>query len=60
MKLLSRFTFAKTGDTIVWNLSQIISPSTVTRTLGDGGAEEVEEKKGLPLLVRAYDSKRGL
>ncbi|KDQ26140.1 hypothetical protein PLEOSDRAFT_1113674 [Pleurotus ostreatus PC15] len=58
--LLSRFTFAKTGDTIVWNLSQIISPSTATRTLGDGGVEEVEEKKGLPLLVRAYDSKRGL
>ncbi|KAF9490597.1 cytochrome P450 [Pleurotus eryngii] len=56
VKLLSRFTFAKTGDTIVWNLSQIISPSTVTRSLGDGGVEVEEEKKGLPLLVRAYDS----
>ncbi|KAF4577459.1 cytochrome P450-dit2 [Pleurotus pulmonarius] len=53
IKLLSRFTFTKTGDTIVWNLSQIISPSTVTQTLGEEGVD-VEEKKGLPLLVRVY------
>lgn len=45
--LLSRFSFSITDDNIVWNLSQIISPSV--RTVGADG--KVKEEKGLPLLV---------
>ncbi|TFK64221.1 cytochrome P450 [Pluteus cervinus] len=45
--LLSKFTFAATRDEVVWNLSQIISSSV--RTVNNG---EVEEKKGLPLIVQ--------
>ncbi|KAF9048023.1 cytochrome P450 [Hymenopellis radicata] len=41
--LLLNFRFKPTADEIVWNLSQIISPSVVT--------EDGVERKGLPLLV---------
>ncbi|KAF8883812.1 cytochrome P450 [Infundibulicybe gibba] len=46
--LLSRFSFSATGDVIVWNLSQIISPSV--RTFTESG-NAFEEHKGLPLVV---------
>ena len=49
--LLLKFEFAATDDKIVWNLSQIISPS-VQKSRTDGGDEVVEEQKGLPLVVR--------
>ncbi|KAK0199521.1 cytochrome P450 [Desarmillaria ectypa] len=45
--LLLRFRFSLTDDVIVWNLSQIISPSVATK--GDEG--EVVERKGMPLRV---------
>ncbi|KAK0448461.1 cytochrome P450 [Desarmillaria tabescens] len=45
--LLLRFRFSLTDDVIVWNLSQIISPSVATK--GDKG-EDVE-RKGMPLKV---------
>jgi hypothetical protein len=50
--LLARFKFSPTKDDVVWNLSQIISPSV--RTVSSDTAnrhESVAEKKGLPLLV---------
>ncbi len=40
--VLLNFRFKPTTDEIVWNLSQIISPSVV---------KEGVERKGLPLLV---------
>lgn len=43
--LLSKFKFSPTEDEIIWNLSQIISPS-VKAPDGSGS-----EKKGLPLVV---------
>ncbi|KAF8999694.1 cytochrome P450 [Cyathus striatus] len=43
ISLLSRFEFAHTGEEIVWNLSQIISPSVKD---GEG------EKKGMPLFIK--------
>lgn len=46
--LISRFTFSATKDEIVWNLSQIISPSV--KAVDANGV--VEERKGLPLIVR--------
>lgn len=47
--LLRRFKFSSTNDEIIWNLSQIISPS-VRRpsTINDSG---FEEEKGLPMVV---------
>ncbi|KAJ3893683.1 cytochrome P450 [Lentinula edodes] len=47
--LLRRFKFSSTNDEIIWNLSQIISPS-VRRpsTINDSG---IEEEKGLPMVV---------
>ncbi|KDQ55381.1 hypothetical protein JAAARDRAFT_134081 [Jaapia argillacea MUCL 33604] len=42
--LLTRFSFSATGDEIVWNLSQIISPSVRERETG-------VERQGLPLRV---------
>ncbi|KAF8959860.1 cytochrome P450 [Flammula alnicola] len=46
--LLSRFKFSCTQDEIVWNLSQIISPS-VCMTNSEGLRSE---SKGLPLIVK--------
>ncbi|KAF5376914.1 hypothetical protein D9615_007312 [Tricholomella constricta] len=49
--LLTKFEFSSTNDEIVWNLSQIISPSIrVSKAASEGRV--VEEKKGLPLIVR--------
>ncbi|TFK38830.1 cytochrome P450 [Crucibulum laeve] len=50
--LLSRFTFSSTDADIVWNLSQIISPSVRTSVPGESDDEVFEEKKGLPLIVK--------
>ncbi|KAG7085443.1 hypothetical protein E1B28_003004 [Marasmius oreades] len=50
--LLLRFRFSKTEDEIVWNLSQIISPS-VRRSVQKGQQVFCEETKGLPLLVQS-------
>ncbi|RDB27404.1 hypothetical protein Hypma_004362 [Hypsizygus marmoreus] len=47
--LLTKFELSSTGDTIVWNLSQIISPSVQTSS---ANGVISEEKKGLPLIVR--------
>ncbi|KAE9394332.1 cytochrome P450 [Gymnopus androsaceus JB14] len=44
--LLRRFKFSPTKDEVIWNLSQIISPSV--RRLDEGG---FVEEKGLPLVV---------
>ncbi|KAJ6612448.1 cytochrome P450 [Mycena sp. CBHHK59/15] len=52
--LLSRFRFSATQDDIVWNLSQIISPSV--RTV-EGG--KTVERKGLPLQIKLIDHKHG-
>ncbi|GLB36851.1 putative cytochrome P450 [Lyophyllum shimeji] len=52
--LLTKFEFSATHDRIVWNLSQIISPSVQTTTETPAG-RVVEEKRGLPLLVRRLD-----
>ena len=49
--LLLKFEFAATNDAIVWNLSQIISPS-VQKSRTDNDGEVVEEQKGLPLIMR--------
>ena len=49
--LLLKFEFASTGDKIAWNLSQIIFPSVQNLRTVDG-EEVIEERKGLPLLVR--------
>lgn len=46
--LLSRFSFSTTSDQIVWNLSQIISPS-VQKTDINGCLFELQ---GMPLLVK--------
>ncbi|KAK7047153.1 hypothetical protein VNI00_006819 [Paramarasmius palmivorus] len=48
--LLMRFKFSKTDDEIVWNLSQIISPS-VRREFREDHGVVIEEAKGLPLVV---------
>ncbi len=45
--LLLRFRFSLTDDVIVWNLSQIISPSVATKE--EEG--KVVERKGMPLKV---------
>lgn len=52
--LLMRFRFSSTDDHIVWNLSQIISPSVRTMSDSDGGPLAVE-KKGLPLIVQMLE-----
>ncbi|KAG6865211.1 hypothetical protein C0991_004412 [Blastosporella zonata] len=49
--LLTTFEFSSTEDKIVWNLSQIISPSVQTSRITYEG-RVTEEKKGLPLVVR--------
>lgn len=49
--LLLKFEFAATDDRIVWNLSQIISPSVQKSRIIDDH-EVIEEQKGLPLLVK--------
>jgi hypothetical protein len=56
--LLERFAFAPTEDEVVWNLSQIISPSVRRKNVTDndnkprpGQAPELEEVQGLPLVV---------
>jgi hypothetical protein len=46
--------FKPTGDEVVWNLSQIISPSVVHRHRKSSNGKEVEEvteEKGLPLVA---------
>jgi len=48
--LVSRFSFATTQDEVVWNLSQIISPS-VRVPAAPGSLPVLLEKQGLPLLV---------
>ncbi|KAJ7454338.1 cytochrome P450 [Mycena galericulata] len=50
LTLISRFEFSLTEVEIVWNLSQIISPSV--RTLKDGNWVE---EKGMPLCVRLIE-----
>ncbi|KAG7440063.1 cytochrome P450 [Guyanagaster necrorhizus] len=45
--LVLRFRFSLTDDVVVWNLSQIISPSVVTK----GGEGQNVERKGMPLRV---------
>ncbi|KAF9267007.1 cytochrome P450 [Marasmius fiardii PR-910] len=50
--LLLKFRFSKTEDEIVWNLSQIISPS-VRRSVRKGEEMFFEETKGLPLVVES-------
>ncbi|KAK0197765.1 cytochrome P450 [Armillaria mellea] len=49
--LLLRFRFSSTDDVIVWNLSQIISPSVATKE--EEG--EVMERKGMPLKVEVLE-----
>ncbi|KAG6827437.1 hypothetical protein H0H92_011792 [Tricholoma furcatifolium] len=49
--LLSKFEFISTDETIVWNLSQIISPS-VQAIRATSSGYVIDEKKGLPLVVR--------
>ncbi|KAG5719279.1 Cytochrome P450 4F12 [Termitomyces sp. T112] len=49
--LLTSFEFSSTDDKIVWNLSQIISPSVQTSRMTPTGPV-TDEKKGLPLVVR--------
>ncbi|KZT25478.1 cytochrome P450 [Neolentinus lepideus HHB14362 ss-1] len=51
--LLSSFEFSPTPDHVVWNLSQIISPSIRKEIVGSTGAREVHEQQGLPLVVRS-------
>ncbi|KAF5364560.1 hypothetical protein D9757_011807 [Collybiopsis confluens] len=51
--LLRRFKFSLTQDEIIWNLSQIISPS-VRRTSADECG--LMEEKGLPLVVELTDA----
>ncbi|KAJ7669588.1 cytochrome P450 [Mycena rosella] len=48
--LVSRFEFSATQDEIVWNLSQIISPSV--QSVKEGSTVE---EKGLPLYVRRIE-----
>ncbi|KAJ8494947.1 hypothetical protein ONZ45_g13060 [Pleurotus djamor] len=50
--LVSRFKFSLTKDTIVWNLSQIISPSVASKDSGGN----VLETKGMPLVVEEVSS----
>ncbi|TFK47420.1 cytochrome P450 [Heliocybe sulcata] len=50
--LLSSFAFSPTGDKIVWNLSQIISPSVRKEIIHPSSSREVHEQQGLPLVVR--------
>ncbi|KAJ8488872.1 hypothetical protein ONZ45_g13796 [Pleurotus djamor] len=50
--LVSRFRFSLTKDTIVWNLSQIISPSVASKDSGGN----VLETKGMPLVVEEVSS----
>ncbi|EPQ50340.1 cytochrome P450 [Gloeophyllum trabeum ATCC 11539] len=50
--LLSNFEFSPTADRVVWNLSQIISPSVRKDVISPSGAREVQEQQGLPLIVR--------
>ncbi|KAF5313131.1 hypothetical protein D9619_003761 [Psilocybe cf. subviscida] len=47
--LISRFAFSTTQDEIVWNLSQIISPS-IREKMGSGLQVE---RKGMPLIVES-------
>jgi hypothetical protein len=47
--LLSKFKFSPTENEIIWNLSQIISPSVK----GPDGSES--EQKGLPLVVEIIE-----
>jgi len=49
--LISKFEFGVTDEKVVWNLSQIISPSVQTGSMTETGYV-VEEKKGLPLVVK--------
>lgn len=49
--LLSKFSLTPTNDEIIWNLSQIISPS-VKRSITNENGVEHQEKKGLPLFVQ--------
>lgn len=48
--LLTKFRLSATDDEIVWNLSQIISPS-VRNVNNSAEGVVIEEKKGLPLIV---------
>ncbi|KAG2024085.1 cytochrome P450 [Coprinopsis cinerea AmutBmut pab1-1] len=48
--LLSRMKFNPTGSEIVWNLSQIISPSVRIRVDAESG-KSFEETKGMPLYA---------
>ena len=50
--LLLKLRFSRTDDDIVWNLSQIISPS-VRRSVEVEGQEVAQEVKGLPLVVES-------
>ncbi|KAF8193953.1 cytochrome P450 [Mycena galopus ATCC 62051] len=50
--LISRFEVSSTKDEIVWNLSQIISPSVRTVT---GPGAIAREEKGLPLYIRPIE-----
>ncbi|TEB13889.1 cytochrome P450, partial [Coprinellus micaceus] len=51
--VLSKMYFKPTDDEVVWNLSQIISPSIVHRHRKSSNGKEVEEvtEKGLPLVA---------
>ncbi|KAG6916982.1 hypothetical protein DXG01_004411, partial [Tephrocybe rancida] len=49
--LLTTFEFSSTDEKIVWNLSQIISPSVQKSRMTPEG-RVTDEKKGLPLVVR--------
>ncbi|KAF8060722.1 cytochrome P450 [Lyophyllum atratum] len=55
--MLTKFEFSSTDDSIVWNLSQIISPSVQTSRKTPEG-DIIEEKKGLPLIVRRLDEEK--
>ncbi|KAF7760629.1 hypothetical protein Agabi119p4_10038 [Agaricus bisporus var. burnettii] len=48
--LLTKFRLSATDDEIVWNLSQIISPS-IRNVNNSAEGIVIEEKKGLPLIV---------
>jgi hypothetical protein len=48
--LVSRFDISPTADEIVWNLSQIISPSVRSIT-----GSSTREEKGLPLCMKLLE-----
>ncbi|KAH6901041.1 cytochrome P450 [Coprinopsis sp. MPI-PUGE-AT-0042] len=56
--LLSKMHFVPTDESIVWNLSQIISPS-ISRRVRTKSGDKVEESKGLPLSVILDDIAAG-